>query len=189
MALIYGLVHDEEIRYVGKTTMPLEKRFGCHLKHAREGKPWYVSRWIRSVDYDVTVEILEVDPADIDQAERDWIRVLGLLGSRLTNCTPGGEGSAGYRWTDEQRAAHRERMKEINARPEKRNASAKGGKAQIGRSRSPAHRAAISRTLTGRKNGPLSTETRDKIGHANTGSKCSCRASRPCAFCRRGGGA
>ncbi len=191
--MVYGLASQNEIRYVGKTSGPLEDRLKRHLRTARSGASWHSARWIRSVGYAIEIIPLEKDPVGgLDESERSWIATLRSYGCRLTNMTDGGDGqSPGY---SPSRSA-RKKMSDAGLRryadpvlgPLGREASAAGGRLLRGFTRSPENRVKIADTLRGRKNGPPSEATRDAIGRANTGTKCSCRANRQCAFCRRGG--
>lgn len=110
MSVIYGLTEtgSSDIRYVGKTTKTPEHRLARHIWHARERNGisrLYVSSWIRSCAYHVSVGVLERDPQDASKAEREWIARLRASGARLTNLTDGGEGMSGYRLSLEHRAA------------------------------------------------------------------------------------
>jgi group I intron endonuclease len=64
--------------------------------------------WHRTVDkYGYTVEVLsrwETEKEAFDH-EKFLISCFKDMGIKLVNMTNGGEGSAGYRWTDEQKAA------------------------------------------------------------------------------------
>jgi hypothetical protein len=191
---IYGLAFDGEIRYVGKTTHSPRTRLRRHVDEAHLGTT-HVSRWIRSLPRDPDVVVLEKEHVgSIDEAERAWIALLRRYGCRLTNMTDGGDGqSPGWAPSSTTRRKMSLAGKRRYADPVKgakgREDSARGGRLLRGITRSPETRAKIAETLRGRRNGPPSAETRDKIGRANTGTKCSCRTSRRCAFCRRGGGA
>ena len=105
MSVIYGLLHDGEIRYIGKTAGTAKDRLRSHFSQARNGSQFYAARWIRSVDFDVQMEVLEEDPRDIDAAERCWIALLRELDCRLVNISDGGGGgNAGNAHTPEARA-------------------------------------------------------------------------------------
>jgi hypothetical protein len=109
--IVYGLQGpDGLVRYVGKSERG--------LKRAREhGKPGYMNRlarlpvvrWIKKLreagsDYSVSV-LEECDgPAALAEAEIRWIAKFRQENNRLLNCTDGGEGTLGYRHTEETRA-------------------------------------------------------------------------------------
>ncbi len=95
---IYGLSHDGNIRYVGKTKGSLSYRLRRHLREARATEPGrrHVFDWIRSVGYGIEIVNLEQDPADLGEAERAWIATARRYGCDLTNGTEGGNGAVIY---------------------------------------------------------------------------------------------
>jgi hypothetical protein len=168
LGVIYGLKHENEIRYVGKTGLDPQERLRGHITDARRGADLYRARWIRSVNYDVELLVLERDPpGGLNEAEKAWIATLRRYGCRLTNLTEGGDGhSAGSKIA--------------------REAGRKGGRAIKGKLKSPQHRASLSAAITGTTHDRMTPAVRDKIGRANTGDHCACRGnSRYCAYCRR----
>lgn len=114
--LIYGLLdpRTNEVRYVGKSTYGLERP----KKHQRKSilKRDHKSNWLRQL-FDVGLTCLIVvleelhDGQDINERETSWIAYGRSLGWNLTNLTIGGDGSSGYRLSEEQKekigAAHR----------------------------------------------------------------------------------
>lgn len=109
---VYGLVDSriqQQIRYIGITNFP-RKRLSRHYSDAKTGKT-HKSCWIRSVMYgggDIMMRILCKDltheaakTTEIDEISRH---------ENLTNTTGGGDGSIGVPQTEEQRAAHSQRM-------------------------------------------------------------------------------
>ena len=109
--VIYGLMskNDSEIRYVGKTTKRVYDRLANHKNDAkRSPKPRHLLHWMKMVGVEnVTYVILEKCPIGnkdyLSYAERYWISSLKEMGKNLTNHTDGGEGTSGYRWSDESR--------------------------------------------------------------------------------------
>lgn len=100
----------ESIRYVGKTSWPLQRRLELHFK-GREylrGKNHKVN-WLRALEREglrPTIKLIErVVGEDWQSREIYWIARLGGLGCPLTNGTAGGDGVRIY---DE---AVRERMR------------------------------------------------------------------------------
>lgn len=98
---IYLLVDDEKnIRYVGKTELPLEKRFRDHLNDKSDT---YKSRWIKSLLRDnkqpTIISVARVPFEEWEFWERHFIEYYRSIGCRLTNTTNGGEygGSTGPR--------------------------------------------------------------------------------------------
>lgn len=102
MTYIYKLIdpRTDEIRYVGKTETTLKKRYSVHLRDAKNGTEWYVSRWIRQLlSYDM-LPVMEVIEECFEEtwAEREiyWIAYGRQMGWRLTNLTDGGDGTSGW---------------------------------------------------------------------------------------------
>lgn len=142
------------IRYVGKTQTGLRRRLREHLRAARRGDRRHVCCWLRSLDEQPNIEVVEetADPVSLNDAERFYISYFRSLGFDLTNHTHGGEGTVGVR---------RNRTPEWNA---------KLGAAHRGKKISPQHRAAISSKLKGVSKGPFSYEHRKNISKARTGT-------------------
>lgn len=122
---IYGLKlkTSREIRYVGMTSSTSKRRLQQHFTAARRGVRYPVCDWLRNQDFE-EVEIVELEKcSDYDELEiREiyWAAKLKEDGHRLLNLTEGGKGPKGHKWTEGQKAAHRERMLEVNNRLEKR---------------------------------------------------------------------
>lgn len=101
---IYSL-HDpesDELRYIGKTIHPIDKRRRLHISNARRAaKSNYTANWIKSLlrkGLEPKVRLVDiVSEANWVQAERDYIRLARTVGCRLTNLTDGGEGTHGHR--------------------------------------------------------------------------------------------
>jgi hypothetical protein len=94
MSYIYALVDlAGNVRYVGKTQQatPLV-RLRDHIRDAKAGGRTYLHCWIRSLTAPPRQVVLEVDPPDVDDAERRWIADFRSIGARLCNLTDGGEG-------------------------------------------------------------------------------------------------
>jgi hypothetical protein len=170
-----------EVRYVGKTAIDPLHRLKQHCEKALKEDPTHRGAWIKSLGVKPLLKVLETGlPLEqLNERERYWITQF----QNLTNHTPGGDGSGGYKWTDEQRAAHRARMAEVNSRAEKREASALGGHRLKGVSKTSSHKKAISQTMTGRKTGPPSAETRRKIGAAVSEKGFAHQLDCACRFC------
>lgn len=107
MVFIYSLIdpRDQETRYIGKTIDP-DRRANDHLKYAENPqvpKDW----WVRILIYkglEPIFRILIEVPDDCWQNyEKGFIAHYRKIGCRLLNMTDGGDGSQGYRWTDEQK--------------------------------------------------------------------------------------
>lgn len=111
--IIYGIraTYDlsHEYRYIGLTKHG-EARFKDHIRTAKTKNPKethnpYLYHWIRKHFFQVTFDILEVcvSPEDLPLAERKWIHIMKTRGYRLANGTDGGEGTLGFKWSDEQK--------------------------------------------------------------------------------------
>lgn len=72
--IVYALLDEGSIFYVGKTTYPRE-RF-AHHKYI-EGVHPNLRPWLRKAGDRVRVQILEHNPEDLSAAEAAWIRKLG----------------------------------------------------------------------------------------------------------------
>lgn len=136
---IYGLIdpRTQELRYVGKTVLPIDKRLRVHLWRATKTLHRSHSQaWIRSLSEDgfkpdiFTIE--EVQPGD-DWAEREqfWIAYFRSIGSCLCNHTIGGDGSPGLKQSEESKR----KRTEATRRPEARQRVSKQSKQMWAESR------------------------------------------------------
>ena len=122
--LIYILKdpRNEEVRYVGKTSRGLNKRFGQHM---RDKKKNHRCNWIQSLKKEglkPILELIETVVADGDWAEREkyWIEYYRKLSVNLTNQTDGGEGVVGRVVSEETREKIRQSNLGIKSSPEAR---------------------------------------------------------------------
>ena len=95
-----------EIRYVGVTHQKLRYRLVKHLSAARNGRPQYVSAWIRTVlsaGIEPIIEILEEGIGNWVEAEMRQVLAHKEAGHRLTNLTDGGDGIIGLRHSEESK--------------------------------------------------------------------------------------
>jgi hypothetical protein len=167
-----------EIRYIGKTAYRLEKRLYWHLREAKSHRDnSYRCNWIRSVLAKGCLPnaclIGEVE-GDGCKEEIAWIAYGKQEGWRLVNRAIGGDGSVGYRFTEEQRKRLSKAItghKHSEETKRKMSASQMGhpsrtlgktwrlsseiilkfSKAQKGRVITPEHRKHISEACKGRK--------------------------------------
>lgn len=124
---IYGLKdpRTDEIRYIGKTN-DCVVRLKYHRGHCKTGTThkdnWLVG--LKAAGYEPDMVVLEETQTDPQAYEREqyWIEYGRHQGWRLTNHTDGGEGTPGYRWTDEQRAAFSAKKKGVKFSDEHRAA-------------------------------------------------------------------
>ena len=142
---IYGLIDPttQELRYIGKTTLPLRIRYNRHISDANKVKR-YSSQWVRSVlnkGYKPDVFVLEEVEGDWVEAEQFWISYWKALGARLTNHTIGGEGQSGAKMPVRTQE-HRDKIA----------AALRGKKA------SPEVRQKLSAMRTGKKRKPFSVD-------------------------------
>jgi hypothetical protein len=104
---IYALCDPESmaVRYVGKTN-DIKIRLKYHIGHCRTNRT-HCARWIMSLMErqlrPVMIVLESVDDDKAEERERYWIRQGRECGWNLTNHTDGGEGTKGYRWSDDQR--------------------------------------------------------------------------------------
>ena len=118
-------------KYVGKTSKTVEARFRQHVNEARARAQTPFHKAINKYGAE-NFSVCEVENGlTAEQAEKResfWIKELDSYGSAGYNCTLGGEGASGYRWTEnqkenrpsrtvtaEERAARSLKMREYNA--------------------------------------------------------------------------
>jgi uncharacterized protein (DUF433 family) len=105
--IIYGL-HDPrtgELRYVGKTTQPLQKRIQGHLYEAKSTHR-HVSHWLMKLaaeNLSPTISVIAnaFSEEELNQLEIRHIALARNAGLNLTNLTDGGEGASGFIRTPE----------------------------------------------------------------------------------------
>lgn len=116
---IYGLVDPRtgHLRYVGKTERALSVRLANHIHRAlRQKTNEHKRNWIRKMIAEglrpQIVQLWETSDVDIlSQAECFWIKYFRQMGCNLTNATDGGEGSTGYRHSEEEKKRISKRQK------------------------------------------------------------------------------
>lgn len=94
----------DSVRYVGITTMKLNRRLTQHISEARrETRSWhtYKNRWVRQVldsgKRPLIGAVFEGAGPGWQKAEQEWIRQYEANGCRLTNGTEGGAGLVGHK--------------------------------------------------------------------------------------------
>ena len=97
---IYALQDIQgNIRYIGKTIKPIEKRLWEHINESRRGNKTYKCDWIRSCIVKGYLPLIKIIDGPIDGdgslEERYWIARYRREGCDLTNATDGGEGGWG----------------------------------------------------------------------------------------------
>lgn len=105
---IYGLADPDtnEVRYIGKTVKKLSARLRGHIGDSKK-RNHRSANWIKScIENGKEPEIFEIDIVDVGddwvEAEQFWIAMMRYLGCDLTNHAIGGQGTDGYKFTEEQ---------------------------------------------------------------------------------------
>lgn len=112
--IVYALFNTcfpDIVRYVGLTTKTENHRLKGHWKSARRGKKYPVYDWMRKHGPDaVAVRVLGVYSSrqEMVDAEVFWIAHYRLVGQADLNITAGGEGTSGWRMSEQQREARRQ---------------------------------------------------------------------------------
>ncbi len=176
LASIYILIdpRDEEIRYVGLTTQGIKKRLKQHLIEKRHHG--HYTHWmgkLRRLGLSPRIEVVQEVPREwVAQAEVYWISHFRDRGCRLVNGTDGGEGTFGWKPTEETKDKIRQKSLLKMQDPARREAVSKVHK---GKKISVEHRALLSAATTKRwvewrANGSYTRpETRAKLSAIATG--------------------
>lgn len=96
-------------RYVGRTKKTADRRFLEHCKNARNGCQKLISREIRengSESFVLTVLYESSSNEELNEKEREFISKFNTNvsnGGDGLNSTAGGQGTFGYRWSDESK--------------------------------------------------------------------------------------
>ena len=137
--------------YIGQTTKSFEKRIRQHTVRSKNGSHLVIHRAIRKYGFECFDWIILqkcYSETHLNLAEKAYIQLYKLQGKKLYNSTDGGEGSTGYRHSEESRI--------------------KISKSGIGRKFSEDTRRKISASNKGRK---LSDEQKKKMSDAIKGEK------------------
>jgi hypothetical protein len=102
---IYILIdpRDNQIRYLGKTTQQISKRYNTHISTKGTSKK---ANWIKTLkeqNLKPLIKVIDTVTNDWEFWEEYWISNLKLLGFDLLNQTLGGEGQSGYSPSEETR--------------------------------------------------------------------------------------
>lgn len=150
MAEVYALIRESEqtVRYIGWTSTTSEKRFKSHKANRQRGTKTPVYDWMRKYE-DVTFTVLQSNLTDEEarQLEIDLIASHGL--DKLLNISTGGEGSRGFKHTEEYKQDMSKRLK--------------------GRKLSEEHKRKISEANKGRKHRPMTDAEKQHLSRVNTG--------------------
>lgn len=97
-----------EVKYVGKTARSLNKRYNEHLSSADTNKTRNkVTCWIKSLlskELKPTMTLVDVVGEDWIFWEQHYICLYKSFGFNLKNSSVGGEGSCGFRHTEEHKS-------------------------------------------------------------------------------------
>lgn len=184
--IIYGLADCETgcIRYIGKTSASLRKRYRQHRCDVRRGSKIRLYNWWRSLSLEPDIfEIETVEPGgDWVESEQFWISYFRFIGCDLVNRCDGGQGTAGIKFTDEHCAkiskAHLgrkvppERLEKLRLARLKANAARRGVRWKPGqKEKMLATRFANHAAGLHKKRRPATDETKAKISAAKRGIK------------------
>lgn len=106
--LVYGLVdpHTLGVRYIGKSTSglnrPKQHRAKSSLRDRTHRAHWILSLKNQGLDYVIAV-LEETTLERLEESERWWIAYGRLSNWELTNLTEGGDGTVGYKHTEQTR--------------------------------------------------------------------------------------
>lgn len=107
----------QRVRYIGRSTVSIRRRFWAHRSSAKRGKKSHHDHWIRQLQ-ELRLEPILIDlGAGPDWRETQLILHWRHLGAPLTNHSNGGEKSPGFKETEETKAIRRQKGKEIWERP------------------------------------------------------------------------
>lgn len=103
---IYKLTNQVNNKYYFGKTIDFKRRMSKHKCSAKKAKT-YIARAIRKhgwQNFNVEIIIKEVPEEDLDMLEKSYIEIFDAMNPRRGyNLTRGGEGTSGYRYTEEQR--------------------------------------------------------------------------------------
>lgn len=111
---IFNIDLPDTIRYVGMTSKGEDWRFRGHWKDVRRGRKTKVHNWMRKYGpQQVGIRVIEVygSREDCVRGEIEWIAKLREIGQADLNLTDGGEGTYGFKHSDEYRKKRSEWMK------------------------------------------------------------------------------
>lgn len=155
---IYTLTEhgSELVRYVGLTKYTLEHRLRSHFDDKRNS---HRAHWLKSLKEKPDMQLIE-DGLTLEQANEKeifYIKLFKSVGAKLVNNTFGGDGTRGYKPSQETRALW---SKIRTGRKQSEESKAKRSLSLKNRYFSPEHRKKISAALKGR---PLPEALKEKM--------------------------
>jgi hypothetical protein len=167
--VIYALTSSDapdEIRYIGKITLSTDKRLALHISYAQKQRRTAVHRWICShLDRGHTINILALKAdAEWDGDEESIIAAYRARGARLLNILPGGQGTLGFRHSEE---ARRQRSEYMRRNTRGASASEKIAGKLRGRKRDPEAIEQQRLSVLGEKNHFFGKQHTDQANEAN----------------------
>lgn len=167
MAEVYALIRESDptVRYIGWTSRTADKRFREHLTCRNNGTKTALYNWMRKYD-DIYPIIVQSDLTDDDarQLEIDTIAKYGI--DNLLNISTGGEGSSGFKHTEEHKKEVSKRFKGKPLSEEHKRKISEATKGIKKRPRTEEEKKHLSEVFTGRI---VSEETRQKRSAALKG--------------------
>lgn len=167
MAEVYGLHResDKKIMYIGWTSKTSAIRFKGHNDSKRRGSQTPVYVWMREYD-DITFTVLESGLTDEEAREKE-IELIASYGiDNLLNVSTGGNGSPGFKHTDEFKKAVSQRHSGKFVSEETRRRISESNLGRKKRPRTEEEKLNLSIKLTGRI---VSEETRKRQSQALKG--------------------
>lgn len=166
--VIYRKSKPKEIRYVGITMHDdVQKRFNSHLDKTKQGVNRPINDWINKYYPDVDIKKVK-SISTWEEACRQEIMLIAKLkkaGHKLLNMTDGGEGTVGFKDSEETRI---KKSKAHMGRKVSEETKNKISKANTGKRRTAEAKKKMSEKKLGRK---LSKKHIEKISSSNTGKK------------------
>lgn len=161
-----------EIRYIGYTSSSLKERLRCHIKDMNfKNVNCHKNKWIRKLKLNNLLPIINLiydnlNREDAIKKEIELISYYKSINYRLTNSTNGGEGGAGYRFSDKQKKEQSNRQIGKKLPPCSEERKRKISEANKGRKMTKEQ----VEKMKGRK---VSEETRKKFSKIHKGKKLS----------------
>ena len=118
---IYALTTPtQSIRHIGYTKHTLNRRFNGHKQESKrknaDGSYYNIThkdKWFRKNYDEISIILIEENITSYEKAlerEKYWIKYYRDNGYNLTNSTDGGDGTVGYKLTEE----HKQHLSDIN---------------------------------------------------------------------------